>query len=77
VPDKTVVPVASWIITASAVRIAVNSASASMSMDGKEPVSAGKRCAARAANGNEGRLRVAVCVCWDEFYLAIQMFYGY
>ena len=31
-------------------------------MDSKEPVSVGKRCAARAANGNEGRLRVAVCV---------------
>ncbi len=33
-----------------------------MPMDTKEPVSVGKRCAARAANGNEGRLRVAVCV---------------
>ena len=33
-----------------------------MPMDSKEPVRLGKRCAARAANGNEGRLREAVCV---------------
>ena len=33
-----------------------------MPMDTKNPVSVGKRCAARAASGSEGRLRVAVCV---------------
>jgi len=62
VPDKTVAPVASWTTTASAVYIAVKPASVSMPMDSKEPVSVGNRCAARAANGSEGRFRVAVCV---------------
>ena len=59
-PVSTVQPVASRMVTSSAVYIAVSPASVSMPMERRDPVSPGNTCAARAESGREGRFNVAV-----------------
>ena len=54
--------VASRMMTASEVYIAVSPASVSMPRERRDPVSPGNTCAARAESGSDGRFNVAVCV---------------